>query len=112
MALVITFLATFSGMARIIVTKKGPEAWVENDKGAKVGKIHRWVSYIILFVANYACGSGVITYFKDITLERNKMPLVGLTLPLFVLIVIGLEVNKRIVNKIKSLDFGETTTHP
>lgn len=113
---VITFITHFAtlglGLARIIIAKRTPEPWSKNDKAVLVGKIHRWAGYIILLIANLACFGGVIHYLKDVRKNNKALPLAILTLPLFALIVAILEVNKRLINRLKALDFGDTNPLP
>jgi hypothetical protein len=69
--------------------------WTEKDKARAVGKVHRIFGYIICFVGNLTCLTGLFHYYKDITMETHKYPLLLLTLPLYTMLVSILEVRRR-----------------
>jgi hypothetical protein len=56
--------------------------------------------------------SGAYLYIKDKIQNDKAIPFVIITLPLFALIVIILEVYKRITDKYRRLEFGERKNLP
>lgn len=111
--LALVSIVTFSGIARIAVIK-GKYSDTNEDKGMKVAKFHRLSGYFILLIANIAMFTGSGHYLKDIREKETSkvIPIMLTNMPLFFVIVIILEINKRVIDKIRSLDFGETSKHP
>jgi hypothetical protein len=101
------------------MAKRKPTPWIETDSAARVGNIHRWVAYFLLLVSNAACLFGVITYLKnnynssDIEEKGEKhLPIALITLPLFGLLLAILELNRRIFQWTRFLDFGHKANLP
>jgi len=106
------FLVAVLGITRAITAKREPTPWVEKDNWDKVGKLHKISGFLLLILAQIACLSGLINYVQVKTEKEEGMPLILLTLPLYILILVILEFRHRYLNKSKGNEILGTKDYP
>ena len=59
-----TPVASLTGIVAAILMHfySGDKAWTDNDKALKVAWLHKWSSYVCLFIANATSMAGLINY--------------------------------------------------
>ena len=106
------FIAVLSGMARMSLGKSEPARWVPKDNAMRVGKVHKFVGFAILLLANVTCLTGVISYTRGILQNDKATPILVITLPLFAVLFLIFEINRRVANKINGLKFDSKKIYP
>ena len=89
---------------------RGDKPWTDNDKALKAAVLHRWAGYVGLFIANATCMSGAINYVMKQIKQDKYLPILLLTLPLFLLIVAAFEIRHRLTSQEGVLNFGPAKT--
>ena len=88
------FLVVYLGVARIQLGKKEPTPFATVDPAVRMAKAHKIAGYVILFLGNLACLTGVLHYVKEMLKNTKALPLGLLTLPLFAVAVLIFEINR------------------
>ena len=68
MTMFLTILGTISGTltASIMRFYNGDKPWSEKEKVQLIAKIHRWFGYLMLFIGNVTCMTGIHHYYGDV----------------------------------------------
>lgn len=96
-AIVVSSITSIIGIvvAYLMAFYKGDKPWTDHDKAIRVAKYHRWFGYFMLVFGNATCMAGVINYVMKQIKQQQYLPILTLTLPLFLLIVTVFEVRHR-----------------
>lgn len=99
--LFVTILGTLTGSitAGVMRFYNGDKPWSEKERVEQIAKIHRWAGYLMLFIGNACCMTGVGHYYGDILNDEKSAPLGVASLLLFIFLVVLFEVIHRLRNK-------------
>ena len=89
---------------------KGDKAWTDNDMAKKAAFYHRWSGYFILFLANATCMTGALNFIQKQLKQHQYTSVFIITLPLFMVMVIGFEIKYRLKDLKGQLDFSKVKT--
>ena len=89
-AIAATIIATLTGGLAAAYMKfyDGDKEWAPTERATTIGKIHKWVSYFILFFANVIVLGGTITYCLTYVQESKYIPLGIISFLFFINIVL------------------------
>ena len=75
--ILVTIISVFTGTLAAAYMKyyNGDEEWAKNERALIIGKIHRYSSYFVLFLANVVILGGTITYCMTYLKESKFIPL-------------------------------------
>ena len=74
----------------------GDKEWGSKERATVIGKLHRWVSYFVLFYANVIILGGTITYCLTYLKESKFIPIGMISFLLFInLILVSEYINRR-----------------
>ena len=96
-----TVLGSLSGTftAATMRVYNGDKPWSEKERVERIAKIHRWMGYLMLFVGNFTCLTGIGYYFGHIMNEDSRKVLAPVSFATFVFLVILFEAIFRVRNK-------------
>ena len=88
--IIFTVLATLTGGLAAAYQKfyDGDKEWAPTERATTISKIHRWVSYFILFYANVIVLGGTITYCLTFIKESKFIPFGIISFLFFINIVL------------------------
>jgi len=88
-------LAFFTGMVSSLLSKfSSPKPWNDKETARKIGTFHAIFSRLLLLLGNFTSAIGVVSYCKNKIQNDEGIPLVLITIPLFVFLLIIMEINK------------------
>ena len=88
---ILSVIATILGIASVMTKKfnKGREKWEQKELNVKISKMHRVLSYFLLFFSNIVNFTGVGKYFND-NLDEGQWAFIGVINFFVFCLVVGL----------------------